>query len=188
VELRPTVDGERRGCIRLDVRLTLRPVEDVVARERDERRAERGDVRRPADVAAPRPCGSSSAPSTFVQAAAWRTRSGVHGAAALGGTSHAARSSASTSSSANARERVAELAARARDQGAASRSERIGVVVLHRCATRGSFHGTPCSSGSAGRTPRSRGSRRAVGERLEAVRVAARDVDRDGVLVADVLA
>ena len=24
------------------------------------------------------------------------------------------------------------------------------VVVLHRCATRGSFHGTPCSSGSSG--------------------------------------
>ena len=47
-------------------------------------------------------------------------------------------------------ERVAELAAGAGDQGAASRSERIGVVVLHRCATRGSFHGTPCSSGSSG--------------------------------------
>ena len=47
-------------------------------------------------------------------------------------------------------ERVAELPARAGDQGVASRSERIGVVVLHRCATRGSFHGTPCSSGSSG--------------------------------------
>ena len=48
------------------------------------------------------------------------------------------------------RERVAELAARARDQDTASRGERIGFVVLHRCATRGSFHGMPCSSGSAG--------------------------------------
>ena len=47
-------------------------------------------------------------------------------------------------------ERVAELAARTRDQGATSRADRIGVVVLHRCATRGSFHGTPCSSGSVG--------------------------------------
>ena len=47
-------------------------------------------------------------------------------------------------------ERVAELATGAGDQGAASRSERIGVVVLHRCATRASFHGTPCSSGSSG--------------------------------------
>ena len=49
-----------------------------------------------------------------------------------------------------ARERVAELAARARDQDAASRGERIGFVVLHRCVTRGSFQGMPCSSGSPG--------------------------------------
>ena len=44
-------------------------------------------------------------------------------------------------------ERVAELAPRPRDQDstAASRADRIGVVVLHRDATRGSF-----SSGSLG--------------------------------------
>jgi len=48
-------------------------------------------------------------------------------------------------------ERAAELAARARDQDAtASRADRIGVLVLHRCATRGSFQGIVCSSGSAG--------------------------------------
>ena len=49
-------------------------------------------------------------------------------------------------------ERVAELAARPRDQDstAASRADRIGVLELHRCATRGSFQATVCSSGSAG--------------------------------------
>ena len=49
-------------------------------------------------------------------------------------------------------ERVAELAARARDQDstAASRADRIGVLELHRCATRGSFQAIVCSSGSAG--------------------------------------
>ena len=48
-------------------------------------------------------------------------------------------------------ERAAELAAGARDQDAtASRADRIGVLVLHRCATRGSFQGIVCSSGSAG--------------------------------------
>ena len=47
-------------------------------------------------------------------------------------------------------ERGAELAARARDQDALSRSERIGLSVLHRCLTRGSSHGIPFSSGSAG--------------------------------------
>ena len=106
----------------------------------------------PPTFTAAAPCGSSSAPSTFVHAAAWSTRSGAHGSGgASWRTSHAWRSSASTSSSANtSRERVAELAARARDQGAASRADRIGVGVLHRCATRGSFHGTPCSSGSLG--------------------------------------
>jgi hypothetical protein len=49
-------------------------------------------------------------------------------------------------------ERTAELAARARDQDAASvsRADRIGVLVLHRAATRGSFQGTVYSSGSSG--------------------------------------
>jgi len=44
----------------------------------------------------------------------------------------------------------AELAAGARyEHAAASRGERIGVSVLHRCFTRGSAQQTPCSSGSA---------------------------------------
>src|SRR5205823_6180161 len=47
-------------------------------------------------------------------------------------------------------QRAPELAARAGDQDATtvSRADRIGVRVLHRCATRGSFQGTVCSSGS----------------------------------------
>ena len=48
-------------------------------------------------------------------------------------------------------QRAAELAAGAGDQDSpASRSERIGDFVLQRSTTRGSFHGNPCSSGSAG--------------------------------------
>ena len=47
-------------------------------------------------------------------------------------------------------ERAAELAVRAGDQDAASRSDRTGDCVLQRCLMRGSFHGIPCSSGSAG--------------------------------------
>src|SRR5205823_343278 len=46
-------------------------------------------------------------------------------------------------------QRLAELAAGARDQETASRSERIGDSVLQRCATRGSFQGNSCSSGSS---------------------------------------
>ena len=46
-------------------------------------------------------------------------------------------------------QRGAELAACAGDQETASRSERIGDSVLQRCATRGSFQGNSCSSGSS---------------------------------------
>ena len=47
-------------------------------------------------------------------------------------------------------ERVTELAARPRDQDAASRSDRIGDFVLQRSTTRGSSQASWCSSGSAG--------------------------------------
>ena len=47
-------------------------------------------------------------------------------------------------------ERGRELAAAAGDQDVLSRAERIGDDVLQRCFTRGSFNGTPCSSGSPG--------------------------------------
>ena len=45
VELRAAVAPTRVRAVRLDVRLALAAVEDVVGREVDERRAERGDVR-----------------------------------------------------------------------------------------------------------------------------------------------
>ena len=50
VELRPPVRGLRVRAVRLQVRLALAAVEDVVARVVDERHTERSDVRRPADV------------------------------------------------------------------------------------------------------------------------------------------
>ena len=46
VQLRAPVGAERRRRVRLDVRLALRPVEDVVGRPGDERRAERRRVLR----------------------------------------------------------------------------------------------------------------------------------------------
>ena len=153
VELRPPVRREGARRVRLDVRRVLRPVEDVVrssTRPAERRARQRASFRRRSPRAAP--CGSSSAPSTFVHAAVWSTRSGrprqrgglvadVPGAPVQGEDVVVAE---------RARERGPELAPGPRDQGAASRSERVGVVVLHRWATRGSFHATPCSSGSAG--------------------------------------
>ena len=50
VELRPSVGGLRVRPVRLDVRLLRAAIEDVVGRVVDERRAEGGDVRRPAHV------------------------------------------------------------------------------------------------------------------------------------------
>ena len=47
-------------------------------------------------------------------------------------------------------ERAAELPSGTRYEDVSSRCERVGVFVLHRCATRGSFQGMPYSSGSAG--------------------------------------
>ena len=62
--------------VRLDVRPALAAVEDVVGREVDDRSAERDDVSGPIDVDSRCASGSASAPSTSVQAAACRTRSG----------------------------------------------------------------------------------------------------------------
>ena len=50
LQLRAAVDRERVRRVRLDVRLALAAVEDVVGREEDDRRAELEDVLRPADV------------------------------------------------------------------------------------------------------------------------------------------
>ena len=74
------------------------------------------------------------------------------------------------------------------EHAARSRSERIGDCVLHRCLTRGSSQQTPCSSGSAGVVLLGDVvAEEQIGQRLEAVRVRPGDVDRDGVVVADVL-
>ena len=141
------------GRVRLDVRRALPAVEHVVGRERDERRAERGGVRRAADVGGRRALGVVLGPVDV------RPRRRMEHEVRAATEAAAPRSGRPTSSRREGEhvvvreatgERMAELAAGAGDQGAASRAERIGVVVLHRCATRGSFHGTPCSSGSSG--------------------------------------
>ena len=110
----------------------------------------------PPTFTAAAPCGSASAPSTSVHAAVCRTRSsspcdtvslgGLRDVPVLVAQSH------EVVVRERVLERAAELAAGARDQDAtaASRADRIGVLVLHRSATRGSFQGIVCSSGSAG--------------------------------------
>ena len=101
-ELRAAVHRLRVRRVRLDVRLALRPVEDVVRRERDERQPSSAACCVPPTLTAAAPCGSSSAPSTFVQAAAWSTRPTSSGTAGGGSvTSHSARVSATTPSAAN---------------------------------------------------------------------------------------
>ena len=152
LELRAAVDGEWGRRVRLDVRCALRPVEHVVGRERHERRAERGRVRRASDVRSRRGLrivfgAVDVRPRRSVEheVRGPRQRRGLeaHVPGRPGQCEHLVAGE-------RLRERAAQLAARPRDQGTASRAERIGVVVLHRWATRGSFHGTPCSSGSSG--------------------------------------
>ena len=152
VQLRPPVGGARRRRVGLDVRRAFRPVEDVVRRVRDERRAERRRVSRAADV------HGGGALRVVLGPVDVRPRGRVEHE--VGIPRQRGRLEANVPLGAAEREdvvvrervgeRMAELAARARDQDTASRAERIGVVVLHRFATRGSFHGTPCSSGSSG--------------------------------------
>jgi hypothetical protein len=144
LELRLAVDGQRIGLVGLDVRLALRTVEDVIGGEVDDRRAHGDDVSRAKHVDALDrfalglrridvcPCGRMENE--------------------LG--SHRERPRDVVPRPISAREhlgqRGAELAAWAGDQEAASRSERIGERVAHRCLTRSSSHGMACSSGSVG--------------------------------------
>src|SRR4029453_6739816 len=150
LELRPPVDAERVRRVRLDVRLRLRTVEDVVARVVDDRSAERSHVPRPEDV---RRLGSFGVGLGIVHLCPGRRmehelRSLVErvriGHVPLG-TRDCPRLGEAL------RNAGAELAAGSRyEDAAASRSDRIGDWVLQRCFTRGSSQGISCSSGSAG--------------------------------------
>ena len=154
VQLRPAVDAERVRRVRLDVRLALRAVEDVVGREVDERHAELGDVLRAADVHRRRALrvvlgAVDVRPGRRVQDELESQAARARGSGKR--TSHSARVERERLRE-RLGERRAELPAGAGDQDAAalSRSESSGDRVLQRSTTRGSFHGTPCSSGSAG--------------------------------------
>ena len=86
-------------------------------------------------------------------------------------------------------QRAAELAARSGyEHASTSRGERIGESVLQRCLTRGSAQQSALLVGG-GRVVLLGDvvTEEQIGERLEAVRVQAGDVDRDRVVVADVL-
>src|SRR5262249_24379034 len=125
----------------------LGAVEDVVGREVDGRRSERGNVPRPGDVDELR---------------AGRVALGAVDVGPRRGVQHERRLCRERPRDVEFRPRArvrlgkglsqrgAELAACARYEETASRYDRIGDLVLQRSTTRGSFHGTPCSSGSAG--------------------------------------
>ena len=141
--------GRRR--VRLHVRRPLAPVEDVVRREVDERRAELGGVRGAADVHGRGPL------RVVLGAVHVRPGRGVQHEAELRVVQLGRRGMLDVPGGPVERDgarkgflqRLAELAAAARDYDA-SRSERIGDDVLQSPATRGSFQGSSCSSGSAG--------------------------------------
>ena len=144
------------GPVGLDVRRPLSPVEDVVGREVHERRAQLGRVARAAHVRRRRALG------IVLGAVDVRPRGGVKHEVGrrLGRRSQRQRhvpvrpgQRCDVVRRLELRgQRASELPAGARDQdaAAASRSDRIGDRVLQRSATRGSSHGTPCSSGRAG--------------------------------------
>ena len=147
-ELRAPVRAERRRLVGLDVRRALRAVEDVVGGEVDDRRAERGHVPRPLDVDAERAC--------LVGLGAVHVRPGRRVQHEPGLVSEGDRlrhvelvPRARIGVGEGLPQRRPELAARPGYEDA-SRCERIGLSVLHRCLTRGSSQGIPCSSGSAG--------------------------------------
>ena len=189
VQLRAAV-GRQRAAAR-PTRRTARAsaVEDVVGREVDDRRAERRDVRGAADVDRRRALrivlgAVDVRPGRGVQhEVVWCDRRGRQRDVPLARSSRATASGNASESAAPSwpSAPVMRIAAR-------SRSERIGAP----CSTGARRAGRPTAPrarpGRPGRTPRSRGREQAVGERLVAVRAPAGDVDRDGVVLADVLA
>ena len=153
-ELRRAVHRERSRTIRLEVGAELRAVEDVVGRERDDRRSDRSGVGRAGDVRRGRAVG--------IVLGGVDVRPGRAVKDELGGPRKPGRRAPRDVPALTVegdqvvvcerrRERLPQLTGGAgQEDASASRAERIGVVVLHRCATRGSFHGIPCSSGSEG--------------------------------------
>ena len=151
-ELRAAVRGERGGQVGLDVRRPFRPVEHVVGRVGDERRPERCHPGRPGDVRRVRvrplllravDIGPRGRVEDEVGRPGQRRRLGANvPAASVERDEIVVRERRG--------ERVAELATRTRDQDTASRDERIGLSCSTGARPAESFHGTPCSSGSAG--------------------------------------
>src|SRR5206468_5596742 len=130
----------------LDVRLALRAVEDVVGGVVDDRRAERGHVARAGDV------DELCSGRVGLRAVDVRPRGSVQDELRLGRDrlrDVELRARARGCLRKGLLQRDAELPAGAGDQDTLSRSDRIGDLVLQRSTTRGSFQGTPCSSGSA---------------------------------------
>ena len=160
-------------------------------RRRAARRARRRAASRRRSTAAAA-CGSSSAPSTSVHAAQWRTRSG-RGRPGGGGsaTSQSARVSATSVVPGELlAERGSELAAGAGyEHAAASRGERIGDLGAPQVLDARVGPADAVLVGIAGVVLLGdEVGEQAVGQRLEPVRADAGHVDRDRILVADVLA
>ena len=126
--------------------LALVAAEDVVGRVVDDRRAERGDVSRPLHVDAPRLVGMRLGPVDVGPGSRVEDDLGIDGERRRD-VELLARARVGVRK--RLAQRGAELAARAGDQETASRSERMGDSVLQRCATRESFQGNSCSSGSS---------------------------------------
>ena len=153
-ELRAAVDALRAGAVALDVRGALRPVEDVVGGVVDERLADRCHVLRAADVR------DRGALRVVLGAVDVRPGGGVQHDVHLGQPDRRRQrhvpgvevNPGDLVAGERLGERGAELAVRSGDQEAADRSLSlsVGSLVLHRSTTRGSFHGTPSSSGWAG--------------------------------------
>ena len=144
-------------AVGLHVRLALPAVEHVVGGERDQRRAERRRVCGPGDVHRSRALrirlgAVDVGPGRRVQNEIEPALCQV----VVGGQ----RTSHSRTGRARRRRRPRTPAASARPSWPPApvirtrrrrpARTRIGVLELHRCATRGSFQGTVCSSGSAG--------------------------------------
>src|SRR5690242_11631975 len=142
-----TLFRSRVRRVRLDVRVALRPVEDVVGREVDERRTELGGVLRPSDVDRRRLLRIRLRPVDV------RPRRGMQDE--VDGSEIRRRRQRHVPVTPCQTPRLGKRLVQGGAQLAAgpgyedaSRVESVGDDVLQRCRTRSSSHGTPCSSGS----------------------------------------